>query len=117
MFFEAVVLYNIANAAIHAVLIKNNKRIDHDKWGMFYAFFIISMCVLCNDWAILLLFSIVSRKPVFDISLNLMRGLNPFYASKTTTSVIDQFLLRIFPYSPAYYQIPLLLISLLIYLL
>lgn len=111
-----VVLYNILNAAIHADMIKKHKHIDHFAWGVLYALFISLLCAFNGEWWPIVLFCIVSRKPVFDISLNLMRGKSVWYVSSSTTSTIDRFINERIGLSPVVYQ-PLLVVLSIITLL
>lgn len=104
-----VVLYNIINAAIHAGMIKKYKTIDHFAWAVGYGLFVALICAFTGEWFPISLFCILSRKPVFDISLNLMRGKSAWYVSKSTTSKIDLFIIKHSGLSPVIYQ-PLLVI-------
>lgn len=85
-----LILVNIAMAYYHSVLIENGKKIHHGYWGGGYLLFSGFLSLLIESW-VLMIFSLFVRKVVFDLSLNLFRGLPLFYVSKTPKSIIDTF--------------------------
>lgn len=90
-----LIAVNIAMAYYHSVLIKKGKKIQHGYWGGGYLLLAGLLSVLTGSW-VLMIFSLFVRKVVFDLSLNLFRGLPLFYVSKTPMSLIDVFHLVIF---------------------
>lgn len=90
-FFEIfLAIVNIAMAAYHARLIKQGKKIQHGLWGAGYLAVAGTLSLLIHSWLLMIL-SLFIRKVVFDLSLNLSRGLPLFYVSTETTSLIDKF--------------------------
>jgi len=95
---------NILLAGKDAARIKANKPIDHT----FNALMYLGCCALCYllfypfsyiKYLEFLLTAFIMRKVVFDISLNVRRGLSWDYISKTTTSKIDQVENQVFSYN------------------
>lgn len=83
------VLVNIAMAYYHCLLIKQNRIIQHGWWTLGYGLACGIVLILTWNW-ILFFCLILIRKVVFDISLNLFRGLPVFHISRETKSLIDQ---------------------------
>ena len=86
---------NIAMAAYHAKLIKQERKVQHGLWGGGYFLFAGILCLLAHSWWLGFL-ALLIRKVVFDLSLNLFRGLPLFYVSSKTTSVFDKFFYKVF---------------------
>lgn len=86
---------NIIIAWWHARLIKQQRPIKHGWWGLAYIIAAGVASFIAKDW-ILLVLLLLNRKLVFDISLNLFRGLPPFHVSLTTTSIVDNWQRKIF---------------------
>ncbi len=95
------ILINILLAKRDSNKILANKRIDHTYNALFY----LGLCTLAlvpfyynQPITGLWIFGslLLTRKVVFDIALNLFRGLKWSYISLTTTSKIDQFENKIF---------------------
>lgn len=83
------VALNIINAFIDSIRIKKNIRINHTVNAVVYLVLCIgSGIALGNIWFVIPMLFI--RPVVFDVLLNILRGLNPFHVSITTTSVIDK---------------------------
>lgn len=81
---------NILLAYIDSRKIAAGIRIKHGWNGAFYAVFIlIAFFVTGQQWPLIPLLLLI-RKSVFDITLNLFRGLDWDYVSHSTTSIIDQ---------------------------
>lgn len=83
------VFINIAMAGFDYYRISNNKKINHTVNAIVYT----ALAALCaylfaNLWYIIPM--LLLRPVVFDVLLNVFRGLNPFHVSLTTTSVIDK---------------------------
>jgi hypothetical protein len=98
MIFIAEILLIIANlvmAAHHANLIKDERPIKHGWWGLSYIVFAVLVSWLNHSWMLLFL-SILIRKVVFDLALNIFRGLPIFYVSSSTTSIIDKVHYKLF---------------------
>lgn len=90
-----LLLGNIAMAAYHADLIKDEKKINHAFWGGLYLAVAVLFSWLNHSW-ILFVCSLLIRKVVFDLSLNLFLGRQLFYVSTETTSVIDRLHYKLF---------------------
>lgn len=74
-----------------SILISRGKKILHGINGLFYIFAVVPAYIITDDlYLVAGLF--VIRRLVFDVSLNLFRGLPYNYTSKTTTSIIDRLL-------------------------
>lgn len=96
----------------HSVLIKRNRPIKHGLWGG--GFFLFSALVGFFFASIpLFLFCVISRKPVFDLSLNKFRGKELLHVSKSTASTIDDIHISLFG-DKAWYQFVYLGISILL---
>ena len=76
-----------------SVLISKGEKILHGMNGLFYIL-IISPAYVFTKNLYLVAGLLVIRRLVFDVSLNLFRGLPYNYTSKTTTSIIDRLLYR-----------------------
>lgn len=96
-----VILLNIIMARYHAYLILSGKKILHGVWGFIYLICVVFL------WTnpIFILNSFFIRKFFFDTSLNYFRGLNFFYVSTRTTSLMDKFHNWLFGKKSEYYQI------------
>lgn len=81
---------NVIMAWHHANLVEDGKKIYHGLWGSLYIAFVCFVAFVGKSWVLLAL-SLPIRKVVFDLSLNLFRGLPLFYVSSKTTSLIDKF--------------------------
>ena len=86
---------NIALGWWHARLIKQNRPIKHGWWGLGYVVAAGVVTFLLKDWILFILLLLI-RKVVFDLSLNIFRGLPPFHVSLTTTSILDKLQRKIF---------------------
>ena len=94
--FELILLLcNIAMAAYHAKLIKAEKKINHALWGAGYLAVAVWLSLWIHSWTLFVL-SLLIRKVVFDLSLNIFRGLPLFYVSAETSSLIDKIHYKIF---------------------
>lgn len=85
---------NILLAYVDSILISRGEKILHGINGLIYVLAVIPAYLITKD----LLFTanlFVIRRLVFDVSLNLFRGLPYNYTSNTTTSIIDRLLFRI----------------------
>lgn len=80
-------------AYVDSVLIKKGERIYHGLNGLFYILMVVPAYLITKN-LYLCVGLFVIRRLVFDISLNLFRGLPYNYTSKTTTSIIDKLLYR-----------------------
>ena len=88
LFAALIIAYNIITAWWHSVLIKQGRRIYHGWWATAYLLLIGILCVVSGSgW--LAIFSLLIRKPVFDVALNLFRDLPMFYVSSDPDSLID----------------------------
>lgn len=85
---------NIFLAKIDSVKILNNERICHGLNASIYALLCCSTYLLTHSIIPIFAFALV-RIPIFNTSLNIMRGLPPTYISKFTTSIIDRLTYRI----------------------
>lgn len=83
-----LVASNLAMAAYHALLIKQEKKINHALWGGGYLVMVGVASFVLHSWALFVL-SLFIRKVVFDLSLNLFLNRQLFFVSTETTSVID----------------------------
>lgn len=90
-----LIAFNIWMAHYHAGLIKKGVTPKHGLWGLSYAVLLAAACILTKSW-LLAIAGVLIRKVVFDISLNLFRGLPMFYVSNSTTSIIDKVHNKIF---------------------
>lgn len=84
-----LIVFNITMAWHHYQLIADGKRIYHGLWGSYYIAFAVLVAFVGKSWVLMIL-SLPLRKVVFDLSLNLFRGLPLFYVSTKTTSLIDK---------------------------
>lgn len=84
-----LIVFNITMAWHHSQLIADGKRIYHGWWGLAYVAFAVLVAFVGKSWMLMIL-SLPLRKVVFDLSLNLFRGLPLFYVSTKTTSLIDK---------------------------
>ena len=82
-------LVNIALAYTDYRLISEGKRVFHGLNGAVYVVLIFPAYFLTDSWSVVIGL-LVLRRLVFDISLNLFRGLPYDYTSETTTSIIDR---------------------------
>lgn len=87
------IVINILLAYVDSLLIKNGERIYHGLNGLFYILMVVPAYLITNN-LYLCIGLFVIRRLVFDVSLNLFRGLPYNYTSKTTTSIIDRILYR-----------------------
>lgn len=90
-----IVSINIAMASYHAYLFKKGETVKHGWWGLAYLAFAVALSMLHHSW-LLFICSLLIRKVVFDLSLNLFLGRQLFYVSTETTSVIDKLHYSIF---------------------
>lgn len=81
-------------AYVDSVLIKKGERIYHGLNGLFYILMVVPAYLITKDLYLCAGLFVV-RRLVFDVSLNLFRGLPYNYISKTTTSIIDRVLYRV----------------------
>lgn len=83
---------NIIMAWWHSRLIKADRPILHGYWGGGYLLAAALVAFIGYGWEgkMLFLLLLLNRKFVSDISLNLFRGKNVFYVSKTTASLVDK---------------------------
>lgn len=98
-----VIPVSILMAAWHKHLIKKGRKIEHALWALLYGALIAAGMYWQRDelhtiWHIgfFALACAVGRLPVFNISLNLFRGLAWNYSSATTTSLVDHIEARLF---------------------
>lgn len=84
-----LIAFNLVMAWHHSQLIADGKKIYHGLWGSYYIAFAVLVAFVGKSWLLLIL-SLPIRKVVFDLSLNLFRGLPLFYVSTKTTSLIDK---------------------------
>lgn len=98
-----IIAINVTMAWHHSNLIADEKKIYHGWWGLAYFVFVCFAAWLGKSWVLLAL-SFPLRKVVFDLSLNLFRGLPLFYVSTKTTSLIDQLHNYIFGKKSEYYM-------------
>jgi len=104
-------LVNIALAYTDYRLISDGKRVFHGINGFVYLILISPAYFLTDLYVVAGL--LVLRRLVFDISLNLFRGLPYDYTSSTTTSIIDRLLYDIqIVLGPVYHAI--LIVSLIL---
>jgi hypothetical protein len=82
---------NILLAYIDSVLISKGERIYHGLNGAVYIMLMIPAYMVTKS-IFLIVALLLIRRLVFDISLNLFRGLPYDYTSDTTTSIIDRLL-------------------------
>jgi hypothetical protein len=85
-----LIIYTILNillAKIDADKIKKQLRIKHGINAMFYVALIAPTFFISWHYPVGLL---ALRRIVFDVALNLFRGLKYNYISETTTSIIDR---------------------------
>lgn len=74
-----------------SILISRGKKILHGINGLIYILAVVPAYIITDDlYLVAGLF--VIRRLVFDVSLNLFRGLPYNYTSKTTTSITDRLL-------------------------
>lgn len=80
-----LIAFNIWMARYHSRLLKKDKKIKHGWWGLSYVVLSCSITYFLGDlWLLLACFLL--RKFLFDISLNLFRGLGIFYVSPELTT-------------------------------
>ena len=84
-----LIAFNLVMAWHHSQLIADGKKIYHGLWGSYYIAFAVLVAFVGKSWVLMIL-SLPLRKVVFDLSLNLFRGLPLFYVSTKTTSLIDK---------------------------
>lgn len=77
-----------------SVLISRGEKILHGVNGLFYLLMVVPAYLITED-LYLVASLLVLRRLVFDVSLNLFRGLAYNYTSRTTTSIIDRLLYRV----------------------
>src|SRR3954468_22229654 len=100
--FILVLPVNILMAWWHSRLIKAGKEIRHVWWASAYASLTSIAVILLEDdlpsWRVAAFAGaiLLGRLPVFNITLNLIRGKKWNYSSPTTTSIIDQMERRLF---------------------
>jgi len=96
-------IITILHAYLDSRKIKRNEYIDHF-WRSVVWFFICLIPMIYVDLTqqkdssypfIYLIQMFIIRIGIYDFSLNIFRGLSPFYISKTTGSKIDLFYQRI----------------------
>lgn len=87
----------------HSRLIKANRPIQHGWWAVVYMIPLIAALIwqwddlACVGHRVAFLFTcLIGRLIVFNISLNLFRGLPLDYTSATSTSVLDKIERRLF---------------------
>jgi len=85
---------NIFLARIDANKIEDGKRICHGLNGAIYGLLICSTFFITHSYLSVLGLALI-RIPVFNTSLNVMRGLPATYISKYTTSLIDKWTYKI----------------------
>lgn len=90
-----LLIVNVAMAHYHSDLIKDGKKIRHGLWGAFYLAATGILVWFTNSW-LLIICSLLIRKVIFDLSLNLFRNLPLFYVSTETTSLIDKLHYKLF---------------------
>lgn len=81
---------NILMAAIHAEMIKDGERIRHGLWGGGYLL-LAGIVSWFGGNVMTFITLLIMRKVIFDLSLNLFRGLPLFYVSKKPDSIVDKF--------------------------
>jgi hypothetical protein len=102
--FEIVIaIGNVVMAWYHSRLIKAEKKINHALWGGMYLMVATLLSWSIHDWWLVVL-SLFIRKVLFDLSLNIFRGLPLFYVSTETTSIIDKLHYKIFGKRSEIYQ-------------
>jgi hypothetical protein len=106
-------LVNIALAYTDYRLISEGERVFHGINGAVYLILISPAYFLTNSLFVVAGL-LVLRRLVFDVSLNLFRGLPYDYISRTTTSIIDRLLYDIQEVlGPVYYAILIVTVILL----
>lgn len=86
----------------HSRLIQANRPIRHAWWASLYASLLLIAVLLLQkqlpEWHILTfaLACLIGRLIVFNVALNLLRGLSWDYTSATSTSVLDKIERRLF---------------------
>ena len=85
-----LILFNIWMAHYHSRLLKKGKKIKHGIWGGLYLVLSVAITYFFGDlW--LLISSLLLRKFLFDIALNLsIPGRGVFHVSTETTSILDR---------------------------
>lgn len=98
-----LIAFNIWMARYHSRLLKKDKKIKHGLWGGLYVAICIAITCFFGDlW--LLISSLLLRKFLFDIALNLYNGRGPFHVSTETTSIIDRIHYKLFNIHSEIYQ-------------
>lgn len=80
---------NIGLAWYHAKLIRENKPIYHGWWAAGFLAIAGIVSLLAGSWILFILLCL-ERLVVFNVALNVFRGLPPFHVSLTTTSILDK---------------------------
>jgi hypothetical protein len=96
------------------VLISKGEKILHGFNGLFYLMMLAPVYIITKD-IYLVAALLVIRRIVFDISLNLFRGLPYNYTSETTTSIIDRLLYKTQNFLGIFYYIILVGIIVLLF--
>lgn len=94
----SIILLAIANlsmAAYHSTLMKRGKKIKHGLWAIAYFLFAVILSLINHSW-LLFIDALLIRKVVFDLFLNCFNNRPIFFVSTETTSIIDEFHLKLF---------------------
>lgn len=95
LYILLLVIFNIFLAKVDANKIKKNRKIYHGENALIYILVagFVSAITMGEDWWDFLkvvAIALLTRKVVFDISLNLFRKLKWNYISNSTTSIVDR---------------------------
>lgn len=88
------IFLNVVMAFIHAYKIGKNQKIEHGYWAAGYFIICLGVCLLMTEWYYIFPMLLI-RPVVFDPLLNILRKREPFEVSLTTTSIIDQWEVRL----------------------
>lgn len=97
-----LIAFNIWMARYHSRLMKRDIRPKHGWWGGLYLAVAGGLSLWCGWWFFLA--SLLLRKFLFDIALNLYNGRGPFHVSTETTSIIDRIHYKLFNIHSEIYQ-------------
>lgn len=70
----------------------DKRQIEHGWWSIGYLLLCLPMTFIFNSW--LALSVMMLHLSVFPVSYNLFRGMPTFYLSKTSSAVVDKFMVR-----------------------
>ncbi|HEU4607138.1 MAG TPA: hypothetical protein VFS31_03445 [Chitinophagaceae bacterium] len=75
--------------------IKANEPVEHGINGLGHVAFWVVAYLISNEWLLLFILPLLGGV-VFDIALNLFRGLPINYSSSTSTSIVDKWERKVF---------------------